>query len=161
KAHISRDRRRYNQLVEWLRQSAERDFPASQWMMAELASRTPAKDDIASFNWMKRAAVFEMAFAHEELAERYANGIGVEQDLEEAYFWGKVAAKETAARKLELDPIVMRFFTYSDAAPNKLAAQINPERRVEIDGRVNAWQPRQMPEFGTLTQIPGDGFETP
>jgi hypothetical protein len=107
-----------------------------------------------AFKWMRRSAEFENESGPaEKLAGWYANGSGVEKNLEEAYFWLKIAEKAVHTWKDE-ERKTKRL--QSVTAGDFVSAQLAPDRRTEIDRRVAAWKPKKRPVVRTEIGRPGE-----
>lgn len=143
--------------LDWLRKSAEQDFSPAQFSLANLLTiKNNGTPNDEAFKWTRRAADFDNeSSAAERLAKWYATGAAVEKNIEEAYFWAKISEKAVFAwkdgkRKTErLEAIANNEF-----APAKLATQLTPGKKADIDRRVAAWIPKKRPVLRTEESIP-------
>jgi len=148
-----------NEALDWFRKSADQDYAISQWMIASLLMRnTKDVPNEEAFKWMRRSADFENESGPaQNLAKWYATGSGVEKNLEEAYFWAKIAEKAVLEWK-HPDRKAKRLAALAadEYAHAKLAPQLAPEKKTEIDRRAAAWKPKQRPTFRTESARPGE-----
>jgi localization factor PodJL len=79
------------------------------------------------------------------LAVLYARGIGVGQNLSEAYLWFALAAKggdADAARKRD-----------------ELAARLDPKMLAELRQKVDGWVAQQAPQEASTVPVPPGGWD--
>ena len=95
--------------------------------------------------WFRKAADYGTADSQYNLAILYTRGIGVEQNLAEAYKWFALAARggdDDAARKQ--DDVASRI----DSNSREMAAQA-----------VQSWTPRKQPDAAVEVSIPSGGWD--
>jgi hypothetical protein len=150
------------QAVEWLRQSAEQDFPAAQFLLSMSLhnGQLLPKNEAESFRWLRRAADFEIYLIHFILANRYLRGEGVEKNVPEAYFWASVGKRVFEPHKNKPGAKIFGMMFEGELSLEKLGAQLTPEQRADLDRRAAAWLPKPLPNFGTLIQTPAELEET-
>jgi len=143
--------------LDWLRKSAEQDFGPAQWALSSvLTIKNNGAPNDEAFKWTRRAADFDNESGPaERLAKWYATGAAVEKNIEEAYFWGKISEKavfgwKDGKRKSER----LEALANNEFAPAKLATQLAPAKKAEIDRRVAAWVPKKRPVLRTEESIP-------
>jgi localization factor PodJL len=76
--------------VEWLRKSAQGGFPAAQYQLGTLSERGSngvARDPVQARVWYEKAALNGNRKAMHNLAVLHAEGIGTQQNMQEAAKW--------------------------------------------------------------------------
>ncbi len=81
--------------MKWLRQAAEHDYPYAYYELglAYLAGKTGAIDAHQGAVWLDKAARVGVVRAQRQLAELYAQGVGVAQNTGSAMYWYRQASK--------------------------------------------------------------------
>jgi len=79
------------------------------------------------------------------LAILYARGIGVEQNLTEAYRWFALAARGGDAEATK--------------KRDELAARLDPQSLAAVTQAVNAWTPQPQPEAAEQVKTPPGGWD--
>ncbi len=110
---------------------AESGDANAQWMLGQAMLSPPATDPAAALVWLRRAADQGHPLAQRDLGLLYEAGLGVERDLQEAYFWYSLAAIHDSGR--------------AGARRDELASGLTPEQLNEAHERVRSWGPRKEP----------------
>ena len=106
---------------------AEAGDANAQWMMGQGLLSSPDADPAAALQWFLRAADQGHGLAQRDLGLLYEAGWGVEQSLEEAYFWYSLAALHDSGR--------------AALRRDALATGLSPEQRDSADRRLRSWRP--------------------
>ena len=78
----------------WMKQAAEQGFFLAQHRLVRMYQLQLGDFSEEIFNLYQKAAKQGFAMAQHRLAKRYKRGAGVEQDLNQAFYWMKQAAKQ-------------------------------------------------------------------
>jgi TPR repeat protein len=108
---------------------AEAGDANAQWMVGQGFLSPPDADPAAALKWFIRAADQGHGLAQRDLGFLYEAGWGVEQNLEEAYFWYSLAALHDSGR--------------AALRRDALATGLSPEQRDSADRRLRLWRPRK------------------
>lgn len=110
-----------------LRALADGGDANAQWMMGQGYLSPPDADPAAAFQWFLRAADQGHGLAQRDLGFLYEAGWGVEQSLQEAYFWYSLAALHDSGR--------------AAVRRDSLATGLSLEQRDSAERRVRSWRP--------------------
>ena len=82
-------RKNQTESVNWLRKSAEQEFPGAQYNLGGMyfEGHGVQEDPAKAAEWFHKAAKQGHASAQKNLGAMYGRGQGVEQDHSEAYIW--------------------------------------------------------------------------
>ena len=120
--------------LDYLRQAAEKDSPRAQYELGKYYWKK--KNDYSkALNWIGKAAENGMLQAQEQLAYLYENGLGINQDLDNAIKWYERAAVRG-----------------SESAKYRLAVLLSRHR---LDDQDSAGRIREL--LGTLEHDAGSG----
>ena len=108
---------------------AEAGDANAQWMVGQGFLSPPDADPAAALKWFLRAADQGHGLAQRDLGLLYEAGWGVEQSVEEAYFWYSLAALHDSGR--------------AALRRDALATGLSPEQRDSADRRLRSWRPRK------------------
>lgn len=108
---------------------AEAGDANAQWMVGQGFLSPPDADPAAALKWFLRAADQGHGLAQRDLGLLYEAGWGVEQSLEEAYFWYSLAALHDSGR--------------AALRRDALATGLSPEQRDSAERRLRSWRPRK------------------
>ena len=108
---------------------AEAGDANAQWMVGQGFLSPPDADPAAALKWFLRAAGQGHGLAQRDLGFLYEAGWGVEQNLEEAYFWYSLAALHDNGR--------------AALRRDALATGLSPEQRDSAERRLRSWRPRK------------------
>jgi len=108
---------------------AEAGDANAQWMVGQGFLSPPDADPAAALKWFLRAADQGHGLAQRDLGLLYEAGWGVEQNLEEAYFWYSLAALHDSGR--------------AALRRDALATGLSQEQRDTAERRLRSWQPRK------------------
>lgn len=110
---------------------AEAGDANAQWMMGQGYLSPPDADPAAALKWFLRAADQGHGLAQRDLGFLCEAGWGVEQSLQEAYFWYSLAALHDSGR--------------AAVRRDALATGLSREQVHAIDRRLQSWQPHRVP----------------
>src|SRR5262249_21064652 len=96
--------------------------------------------------WFRKAADYGVTDSQYNLAVLYARGIGVEQNLAEAYRWFALAAREGDAE--------------SAKKRDDVGARLDSQALRAAMQAVQAWTPEPQPETAVQVKIPPGGWDT-
>ncbi|MCS6283929.1 MAG: sel1 repeat family protein [Nitrospira sp.] len=108
---------------------AEAGDANAQWMAGQGLLSHPDADPAAALKWFLRAADQGHGLAQRDLGLLYEAGWGVEQSVEEAYFWYSLAALHDSGR--------------ASLRRDALATGLSREQRDSVERRLRSWQPRK------------------
>ena len=108
---------------------AEAGDANAQWMAGQGFLSPPDADPAAALKWFLRAADQGHGLAQRDLGLLYEAGWGVEQSVEEAYFWYSLAALHDSGR--------------ASLRRDALATGLSPEQRDSVERRLRSWRPRK------------------
>lgn len=108
---------------------AEAGDANAQWMMGQGLLSPPDADPAAALQWFLRAADQGHGLAQRDLGLLYEAGWGVEQSLQEAYFWYSLAALHDSGR--------------AALRRDALATGLSQEQRDTAERRLRLWRPRK------------------
>ena len=108
---------------------AEAGDANAQWMMGQGLLSPPDADPAAASQWFLRAAEQGHGLAQRDLGLLYEAGWGVEQSLQEAYFWYSLAALHDSGR--------------AALRRDALATGLSQEQRDTAERRLRLWRPRK------------------
>jgi hypothetical protein len=108
---------------------AEAGDANAQWMVGQGFLSPPDADPAAAFTWFLRAADQGHGLAQRDLGFLYEAGWGVEQSLQEAYFWYSLAALHDSGR--------------AALRRDALAAGLSREQLHSAERQLRLWQPRK------------------
>ena len=83
-------------------------------------------DYVDAAKWFRKAADQGDAYAQSDLGQMYEKGLGVGQDLAEAYFWYGLAKKQSPIP----DEVIM-----------KIEEQLTAKQRATVERRIREWKP--------------------
>lgn len=110
---------------------AEAGDANAQWIMGQSLLSPPDVDPAAAYQWFLRAADQGHGLAQRDLGLLYEAGWGVEQNLQEAYFWYSLAALHDSGR--------------AALRRDALATGLSQEQRDTAERRLRLWRPRKEP----------------
>lgn len=108
---------------------AESGDANAQWMVGQGFLSPPDADPAAAFKWFLRAADQGHGLAQRDLGLLYEAGWGVEQSLQEAYFWYSLAALHDSGR--------------AALRRDALATGLSREQIDTAERRLRLWRPRR------------------
>jgi TPR repeat protein len=108
---------------------AEAGDANAQWMLGQGYLSPPDADPAAALKWFLRAADQGHGLAQRDLGLLYEAGWGVEQSLQEAYFWYSLAALHDSGR--------------AALRRDALATGMSQEQRDTAERRLRSWRPRK------------------
>lgn len=108
---------------------AEAGDANAQWMMGQGLLSPPDADPAAAFQWLLRAADQGHGLAQRDVGLLYEAGWGVEQSLQEAYFWYSLAALHDSGR--------------AALRRDALATGLSQEQHQTVERRLRSWQPHR------------------
>lgn len=108
---------------------AEAGDANAQWMVGQGFLSPPDANPAAALKWFLRAADQGHGLAQRDLGFLYEAGWGVEQNLEEAYFWYSLAALHDSGR--------------AALRRDALATGVSREQRDSAERRLRSWRPRK------------------
>lgn len=108
---------------------AEAGDANAQWMVGQGLLSPPDADPAAAFKWFLRAADQGHGLAQRDLGLLYEAGWGVEQSLQEAYFWYSLAALHDSGR--------------AALRRDALATGLSHEQLDTAERRLRLWRPRK------------------
>lgn len=108
---------------------AEAGDANAQWMVGQSFLSPPDADPAAALKWFLRAADQGHGLAQRDLGLLYEAGWGVEQSLQEAYFWYSLAALHDSGR--------------AALRRDALATGLSQEQRETAERRLRLWRPRK------------------
>ena len=108
---------------------AEAGDANAQWMVGQGLLSHPDADPAAAFKWFLRAADQGHGLAQRDLGLLYDAGWGVEQSLQEAYFWYSLAALHDSGR--------------AALRRDALATGLSQEQLDTAERRLRLWRPRK------------------
>jgi hypothetical protein len=107
-------RLRYKPAEQWLLKAAEQQFSQAEESLAQLyLAESPLQNQEKSFTWFLRAAEHGRPDAQYNTCYAYADGLGVQRDMVEAYKWCYISARQGHLR--------------ADRNKDHLAEQMRPE----------------------------------
>lgn len=109
-------------------------IPVAVWNKVTRDERSP-KRVRAQLVLVERAACGDLG-SQDAAGTNYSYGKGTEANLEEAYFWYGLAARQG--------------FRSAALKRDDLAGELTPEQRAEVDARLAAWAPRDCPPAGDV-----------
>ena len=124
--------------VEWLKKAAKKNHIKAQGMLCSLAyseRRVVIQSDNYqhSIDWCFSAAEHNHRYSQATLGRMYYDGVGVEKNNEESYFWYKLAGNFSGMYR-------------------KVEAELTDEQKVLLDGRVVQWEPKEEGQHCNITQ---------
>ncbi len=102
--HADGVRRNYEKSYKYITASAEQGFPAAEGTLGTFYSMVEPKqsvcphDDAEAVKWYQRAAKQGNAPSMYNLANKYHSGLGVAEDIYEAYVWASLASQLSKIR---------------------------------------------------------------
>lgn len=108
---------------------AEAGDANAQWMVGQGFLSPPDADPAAALQWFLRAAEQGHGLAQRDLGLLYEAGWGVDQSLQEAYFWYSLAALHDSGR--------------AALRRDALATGLSQEQRDNAERRLRSWRPRR------------------
>ena len=87
----------------------------------------------SAVKWYEAAAEHGDSLAASRLASLYERGLGVDADAEEAYFWYRIALKDSASITRKQD----------DEGVRRVAAQLSKKQLAAAEKAVRDWQPEE------------------
>lgn len=114
---------------KWLLKAGDRGNADAQYTLSLYYDRDrDLVSDVKAAKWLQKAADQGLRDAQMHLAYRYRDGIGVEKDDREAYFWFYISAKSGSI--------------ISSVERDLVAAKLTPQQFVELNKRADNWKPQ-------------------
>ena len=132
----------------WFFKSAEKGNVRAQNNLASMYNKRGNKGDIEMANrWYQRAAQTGESVAQSSIGENFEKGLNkFPQDDAEAYFWYSLALKnKSTLGETDIIDLVDRITN----AQERIRKSLDPGRIVEIDRRIENWEPKQFSGSGT------------
>ncbi|MGF1649029.1 MAG: hypothetical protein ACFCUN_01100 [Hyphomicrobiaceae bacterium] len=129
----------------WYMKAADQGTVKAMHNLAVLTAGQSTPDYRSAAIWFRRAAELGLSDSQFNIAILHQNGLGVAKDASEAYRWFSLAAKAGD--------------TEANTQAKALRGQVEANRRGQIDGEVEAWQPAPYVPLANDPAVAGQAWQ--